>query len=172
MSTDLPGFPSELGSVDVASPSVTLRVDAAVYPLDALYGAAYVFIDRCYVLLDKPDASWRVTLSWKKGEPSPEQLRALAGEFANELLSCAWRANIAAESRSIIESVTAQALAGAMGPPSLDELEKFDFSDDAFDDPLGIATSWEEKHKKKARADDPHAAPAADASGAAPEKKP
>jgi hypothetical protein len=45
--------------------------------------------------------------------------------------------------------VTTQALAGAMGAPSLDELEKFDFSGETFDDPLGIALSWEEKHKKK-----------------------
>jgi His-Xaa-Ser system protein HxsD len=176
MPMDLPIFPTELVAVDVGTAAVTLRVDPAAYPLDALYGAAYVFIDRCYVLLDKPDASWRVTLSWKRGEPAPEQLRALVGEFANELLSCAWRAKIAAESRAIIESVTAQALGGAMGPPSLDDLEKFDFSEEAFEDPLGIAMSWEEKHKKKARADDaPAPPPAAHAPEAAPageEKKP
>jgi His-Xaa-Ser system protein HxsD len=168
MSMELAGLPHDLVAVDAGASSVTLRVDAATYPLDALYGASYVFIDRCYVLLDKPDGAWRVTLSWKKGDPTPEQLRALVGEFANELLSCAWRAKIAQESRSIIESATTQALGGAMGPPSLDDLEKFDFSEEAFEDPLGIAMSWEEKHKKKARADDPHAAPAAPA---AEEKK-
>jgi hypothetical protein len=65
--------------------------------------------------------------------------------------------------------VTAQALAGAMGPPSLDELEKFDFSEDTFEDPLGIALSWEEKHKKKARPDDPDPTQGA---SSAPEKKP
>lgn len=159
MASSPQAFPSELVAVELGTSSVALRVDPATYPLDALYGAAYVFIDRCYVLLDKPDARWRVTLSWKKGEPTQEQLHALVGEFANELLSCAWRAKIAEESRAIIESVTAQALGGAMGPPSLDDLEKFDFSEETFEDPLGIAMSWEEKHQKKARADDPHAAP-------------
>ncbi|MGH7298232.1 MAG: hypothetical protein ACRELB_25055, partial [Polyangiaceae bacterium] len=72
----------------------------------------------------------------------------------NELLSCAWRAKISEDSRALIESVTAQALGGAMGPPSLDELEKFDFSEETFEDPLGIAMSWEEKHRKKASPDD------------------
>jgi His-Xaa-Ser system protein HxsD len=179
MTTDSQGFPDELVAVDVGASSVSLRVDAVTYPIDALYGAAYVFIDRCYVLLDKPDASWRVTLSWRKPQPTAEQLRALVGEFANELLSCAWRAKIATDSRALIESVTAQALAGAMGPPSLDELEKFDFSEDTFEDPLGIALSWEEKHKKKARPDDPDptqgtsaATGSALASGTATEKKP
>lgn len=171
MSTNPQGFPDELVAVDVGASSVTLRVDPATYPLDALYGAAYVFIDRCYVLLDKPGGHYRVTLSWRKAEPAvePQQLHALVGEFANELLSCAWRAKIAEESRSIIESVTAQALGGAMGPPSLDELEKFDFSAETFEDPLGIALSWEEKHRKKARADD---ADPTQAAQAAAEKKP
>ena len=155
MTSQTQGFPDDLVSVDVGAKAVTLKVDPALYPLDALYGAAYIFIDRCFVLLDKPDASWRVTLSSRKAEPTPEELQGLVGEFANELLSCAWRAKISEQSRALIESVTAQALGGAMGPPSLDDLEKFDFSEEAFEDPLGIALSWEEKHKKKARPDDP-----------------
>lgn len=144
------GVPEGLVAVDRASAAISLRMDAQLYPLGALYAAAYVFIDRCYVLLDKPEASqFRVTLSWKKGEPPEGALEALAGEFANELLSCAWRAKIAEESRATIEAVTARAMAGAMGPPTLDELEKFDFSEEAFEDPLGIAMSWEDKYGKK-----------------------
>jgi His-Xaa-Ser system protein HxsD len=144
------GFPSDLCTVDMGNRSVELRVDSALYPLGALYGAAYVFIDRCYVLLGRPDAAHlSVTLAWKKEMPADGALRELAGEFMNELLSCAWRAKINEESRSIIEAVTAQAFAGAMGAPSLDDLEKFDFSDSAFEDPLGIAMSWEDKYGKK-----------------------
>jgi len=154
LTTNLPEFPEGLVSVDLGASSVTLRVDPATYSLDALYGASYIFIDRCFVLLDKPDASYRVTLAWKKGEPTADALRALVGEFANELLSCAWRAKISEDSRALIESVTAQALGGALGAPTLDDLEKFDFSDETFEDPLGIAMSWEDKHKKKARPDD------------------
>ena len=48
-----------------------------------------------------------------------------------------------------------QAFAGAMGPPSLTELEAFDFSDEPFDDPLGIAQSWEEKYKKRPKDEAP-----------------
>jgi His-Xaa-Ser system protein HxsD len=147
------GFPDELVAVDLGAAAISMRVDATLYPLDALYGASYVFLDRCYVLLDRPSPSeTRVTLSWKKGEPPDGALRALAGEFANELLSCAWRSKINQESRAIIEAVTAQALGGAMGAPTLDDLEKFDFSGEAFEDPLGIAMSWEEKYGKKAKA--------------------
>jgi His-Xaa-Ser system protein HxsD len=157
------GFPADVCTVDVGASSVTLRVDFALYPLGALYGAAYVFIDRCYVMLGRPDATHATaTLAWKKGTPPDGALRDLAGEFVNELLSCAWRAKINEESRSIIEAVTAQAFAGAMGPPSLDDLEKFDFSEEPFEDPLGIAMSWEDKYGKKKSAekkDEPAASP-------------
>ena len=139
-------FPEGLASVDVAGNTVRQELDEALYPLEALYGAAYIFIDRCYVLLDKPrEGRFRATLAPKA--PGGD-LRALAGEFANELLSCAWRHQITRENRAVIEQVTVAAIGGAMGPPSLDDLAKFDFSGEALEDPLGIAQSWEEKYKK------------------------
>jgi His-Xaa-Ser system protein HxsD len=144
------GLPADLVVLDLGARSVSLRIDQGIYPLSALYAAAYIFLDRCFVLLDRPDEKhFRVSLSWRKGEPKRDELVALVGEFANELLSCAWRAQIAEESRALIETTTARALGGAMGPPSLDELEKFDFRDEPFEDPLGIALSWEEKYGKK-----------------------
>ncbi len=144
-------------SLDADAQEVSLRLDAALYPLGALYAAAYVFLDRAFLLLDAPDpAHFRVTLAWKKppaGDAGARDSRAsldrLAGEFANELLSCAWRAQIAQDERSVIESATARALAGAMGAPSLDDLEGFDFGDQPLEDPLGIALSWEDKYGKK-----------------------
>lgn len=146
----LEAVPQDLVAYDSTGGIVTLRVDPTLYPLEAIYAAAYVFIDRCFVLLDKTsDGQTRVTLSAKKGEISADAARDLIGEFGNELLSCAWRSQIARDNRATIEAVTAQALSGARGAPSLEELEAFDFSDDAFEDPLGIAMSWEEKYAKK-----------------------
>ena len=161
----LPSLPEDLVAFDAKEGAIALRVDATLYPLEALYAAAYVFIDRCFVFLDRPsDAHNRVTLAPKKGELSEGAARELVGEFANELLSCAWRSQIARDNRATIEAVTAQALSGARGAPSLEELEAFDFSDDAFEDPLGIAMSWEEKYAKKKA--DP-SAPGADAKSGA-----
>jgi His-Xaa-Ser system protein HxsD len=146
----LDGMPEGLVEVDGTEAAVTFVADATIYPLDAVYGASYVFIDRCFVLLDRPETDRiRVTLSSKDPSADASTLRALVGEFVNELLSCAWRHDIAKQNRAVIESVTMQAFAGAMGPPSLEELETFDFTDEPFEDPLGIAQSWEEKFKKK-----------------------
>src|SRR5262249_54202002 len=126
MSTALEGFPGELAAVDLAAGSARLELDETLYPLEALYGAPHIFIDPCYVPLDRPQPGrWRVTLSPKSGAADAAVLRALVGEFANELLSCAWRHQITQANRVTIEQVTTQAIAGAMGAPSLDELEKF-----------------------------------------------
>ena len=153
-------LPPSIVARDPADGSVTVTVDAALYPLEALYGAAYIFIDRCYVLLDRPaEGKWSVSLASKKGDASAEALRAMVGEFANELLSQAWRLKIVEENRAVIEAVTTQALAGAMGPPTLDDLASFDFTEEGFDDPLGIAMSWEEKQQQKKAAKDAEAKP-------------
>ena len=145
----LEGLPKDLVAHDPAEGSVTITVDASVYPIEALYGAAYIFIDRCYVLIDRPrGGSFSVSLT-PKATAADEALRAMVGEFANELLSQAWRQKILEENRVILETVTTQALAGAMGPPSLDDLAAFDFSEESFEDPLGIAMSWEDKYKTK-----------------------
>jgi His-Xaa-Ser system protein HxsD len=158
----LEGLPKDLVAHDPAEGSATVTVDASVYPIEALYGAAYIFIDRCYVLIDKArEGAFAVTLTPKAAGATAETLRAMVGEFANELLSQAWRQKILEENRVILEAVTTQALAGAMGPPTIDDLASFDFSEEGFDDPLGIAMSWEEKHKKKPdeKADEKGSAP-------------
>jgi His-Xaa-Ser system protein HxsD len=128
--------------------SIAVEFDETLYPLDAVYGAAYVFIDRAYVHLDRvADKRLSVTFKAKRDDLDVE---ALAGDFQNELLGQAWRRRIVDDSRTLVESITARALAGAAGPPGLDELLAADIGDaTAFEDPLGIAMSWEEKYLKK-----------------------
>lgn len=155
--SELVGMPSDQVDADVTAHAVTVTVDESLYPLDAIYGASYTFLDRAYVLLDRAAAGRvRVTLTPKKEATSEAELRDWAGELQNELLSCAWRSQIVRENRAVIEAVTLQAVSGAMGPPSLDDLKDFDFSEEPFEDPLGIGLSWEEKYKKKK--DEPGAA--------------
>ncbi len=165
MASPLEGIPPELVGAETSTGSVSITVDETLYPLEALYGAAYIFIDRTYVFLDRSEAGkFKITLSSKKGDADDASLKALVGEFANELLSCAWRQKILAENRVAIETVTMQAISGAMGPPSLDDLAAFDFTEEPFEDPLGIAMSWEDKYKKKDKTE--AAAPAAEVKSA------
>ena len=131
------------------SGAACVEFDEGLYPKDSIYGAAYVFIDRCYVHLDRPSAG-RISVTLRPKPSCDQSPEDLAGNFENELLGQAWRRLITEENRTLIEQVSSLALAGAAGPPGLGDLMDMDIGDDtAFEDPLGIAMSWEEKYKKK-----------------------
>jgi His-Xaa-Ser system protein HxsD len=135
-----------------------LELDEELYPRDAVYGAAYVFIERCYLHLERAaDKRVRVRLRPKAGAAALDW----AGEFQNEALAQAYRRRLAAEHHVLIEVITARAIAGAAGPPGLDDLLAMEIGDEtAFEDPLGIAMSWEEKYTKKKAAKAEAAEPA------------
>lgn len=164
--------------VEASANRVRIGVDTGLYPKDAVLGAAYVFIDRCFVLLDALEGT-QLTVSLRSRTPSDEAgLSALAGEFGNELLAQALRHRIADQNRPLLEAVVARAIGGAMAPSAsepefdLSELEALNLEDEPFDDPLGIAMSWEDKYgdkrasKSEAAAAKEAAAKAADSSKA------
>jgi len=127
--------------------SARLSLDATLYPLPAIYGACHVFLDRCWLVVERPTAERFAIELTPKGESVDEgSLRATAGELANELLSCAYRHRLTQSNRAVIEAITTQAIVGAMGPASLEELSSFDFTEEPLEDPLGIAQPWEEKY--------------------------
>lgn len=114
-----------------------ITLDTKIYPKEAIYGAAYVFIDRAYIHLDMKGN--RIEVSFKpKASISQKQLEALKGEFENELLHYVHRLSIAKNNKKIREQIVERALYGSIEGEGED-------SDD-FDDPLGIAIPWEEKY--------------------------
>lgn len=142
--------------------TVDVLVDPSVYPLEVVMGAAYVFVDRCFLLLDRtPDGRVKVAFT-----PKPESTldaAALAGEFQNELLAQALRARLGERHEKVREALVARALFGAAPEQSPEEpapatdaqlgleprfLPAAD--DDYLEDPLGIAVPWEEKYGKDA----------------------
>ncbi len=135
-------------TADQTPEGVVLSFDESIYPKDAVFGAAYTLLDRCFVHIDREGTKLQVKLRAKPGAALSTEL--LAGEFEAEALAQTWRRDIVRESQALIESVTTRALAGAAGPPGLDDLLDEDLGDlgDAFDDPLGIAVSWEDKYGK------------------------
>ena len=138
-------------TLDPTTSTLTLSLDGGLYPRDVVYAAAYVFLDRAYVLLDRDGA--RLSIHLRGKQPLDEAvLRAMAGEFGNELLAQALRHRVAKANQRIIEDVTALAISGAAGPdrPSAvadtGMIDMDDPGDDGFlDDPLSIATPWEKK---------------------------
>jgi His-Xaa-Ser system protein HxsD len=101
---DAVDFVYELGERDIA-----FTIDEDLYALDAIYGACYLFVDRCYVLLARPaDRKVHVRLKAKQAE-SAEALEAMAGEFANELLNQVLRVRVGRATAAIREHYMARA---------------------------------------------------------------
>lgn len=146
---------------ELADGVVQLSFEEDIYPKDVVFGAAYVLLDRAFVHVDRKDGRLIVMVRPKPGVSIDAQ--SVAGEFENEALAQAWRREILNENRALIESVTMRAFAGAAGPPGLDDLLDASLGDmgEAFDDPLGIAMSWEEKYGKKGDAQQGEPAPEA-----------
>src|SRR6185503_10599505 len=147
---------SQIETLDPATSTLTISLDIGLYPRDVLYAAAYVFLDRAYVLLDRDGPRFLVHLRGKQATDETA-LRAMAGEFENELLAQALRHQVIKANQKIIEDITTLAISGATGasglvadddPPLIDMQNP---TDDGFlDDPLGIAAPWEGDKKKDA----------------------
>ncbi len=150
----------------------TVKGDAAVilfhkslYSTDALFGTAFVFLDRCYVHCDMADDDHiQVTLVPRTG--SKWSLAELAGEFKNEMVNQALRFKLAKQTEKVRTMIVGRAIGESIPPdgsqqpgpaaasvPELppevarllaEEEESLDF----LDDPFGIAVPWEEKYKK------------------------
>jgi His-Xaa-Ser system protein HxsD len=141
----------QIETLEPTTATLTLSLDVGLYPRDVLYAAAYVFLDRAYVLLDRQDS--RFVVRFRSKRPLEEEtFRAMAGEFENELLAQALRHRVFDANQRIIEDVVAVAIAGASAgvepdaghaaehPPLVDPADP----DDGFlTDPEGIARPWE-----------------------------
>jgi His-Xaa-Ser system protein HxsD len=151
----------EIFALNSKTGEVTLKLAKGLYPMDAVYGAAYVLIDQAYVLLDKDgDGNVLVHVSSKEGKQAEKDLQKLAGTFANEALSQVLRAKLMKAHKGRLEAIVTQAVAGSVGIGSsadfsLDVLDDDDDDLDFLDDPLGIAVPWEEKFKGAASEERP-----------------
>jgi hypothetical protein len=147
------GFPANAAEIDVEGGRVVLAVDAELYPRDAVYAAVMPLLAKAFVHLDRRGDEVRIEVR-PRAQADAGALRAVLGGLANELLIASSRAEIAKRRGGLIEAVTRRAISGAMGPPSLDDLESFDLDGDAFEDPLGIAESWDQAHDKTPKGED------------------
>jgi His-Xaa-Ser system protein HxsD len=125
---------------------VAFDVDEELYPLEAVYGACYLFLERCFVYLTRSKPHVVCVRLTAREAASSAALDALAGEFANELLSQSLRLRLSQSTARIREYYTAAALRAAASAPSVDDLLAELESEELLEDPLEIMVPWEEKH--------------------------
>ncbi len=126
---------------------ITATINPLLYPIEAIYGAAYVFLDRAYLFLDgDPKKSVVVDMKGKE-KMSKKQLENLAGEFYNEIVNYALRNKISRNNQKIREYIVARAL--SITPSPTPKANKPQEQPKGWqEDKLGLALSWEEKYGK------------------------
>lgn len=132
--------------------SIRITINPELYSLEVIYSAAYVFLNRAYVLLDgDPKEEIIIVLKSKTGE----DLEKLSGEFLNELINYGDYSIRSEQTKAIREMILQRALitndSAIVSDPEFDKiLKELEDEGDTFpDDPEGIAIPWEEKYGKK-----------------------
>ena len=125
--------------------SVAFNVDESVFSLDAVYGAAYLFVDRCWVFFTRPqEGVVGVNLKSKANEVTEGELDALAGEFSNELLNQAIRVQLGESTATLREYMMARAFFTTPVQSSIDALLAELDAEELEEDDLEISVPWED----------------------------
>jgi len=124
------------------------QVKLRIYPLESVMATAFVFIDECYVFLDKSEKDSIDVRLRGKPDTTADAFKRVVGEFENELLNQALRLKVSKRTEKIRDAIVHRALYSSMSQSvdlGLDDDDDVDF----LDDPLGIAVPWEEKYSKE-----------------------
>ncbi len=123
---------------------VSFIVNEELYPRDAVFGAAYLFVDRCWVYLKRPsDHEIEVLLTSRESSVTEEELVALAGEFANELMNQIVRIQVGEKTAQIREYYLARAFFSDPNQSSIDALLAELDAEELEEDELEISVPWE-----------------------------
>jgi His-Xaa-Ser system protein HxsD len=155
MAKDTHATVKSVSNLQVHPDFVIVQVNTKIYPLDTIYYAAYVFLDRAFVVLDgNPSDLVSVELRPKDKTKDPEEL---GRNFNDELLSYSLYKIQAERGKDIRESILRQVLRSVEetapevvvteddGYPLAPESRRCETTENAGnDDPLGIAKAWEE----------------------------
>jgi His-Xaa-Ser system protein HxsD len=120
---------------------ITFKLNPKVYPIETVYSAAYVFLDKAYVFLDgDPEKEILVTLKHKEGG----DLENLRGEFMNELINYADYRQRAKETLRLRELLMQRAML-----TNLAETGESEGVESYLGDLEDVAIPWEDAFKQK-----------------------
>ena len=135
-------------NIKIEGDSAIVKINAKLYSLETVYSAAYVFLDKAYILLDG-DPKDEILIKLKPKEKG--DAKKLGMEFLNELINYSDYQKRASQTKKIREMLLERAMI-TNDPSVIQEDKEFDEllkeledDEDNLDDPEGIAVPWEEK---------------------------
>lgn len=133
----MPGNPKNM-KISKEKNEVVLFINPRIFSLDVIYSAAYVFIDKAYVMISGDPEKEIIVEIRPKTAGDPE---LLGREFNNELLNYSVYKQQVEKNSKIRETIIQRALITNTKAETEEDYE--------FEDPEGIAVPWEEKYGKK-----------------------
>jgi len=136
---------------------VLASINSKIYSLDVIYTAAYVFLEKAYLIFDgDPKKEVLVKLTAKR-KCSWEELEILGKDFFNELINYGFHKKQSEQNKQIKQIILQRALLTNLGDEikleeDLNELEFLKILEEdsgEIEDPEGIAIPWEEKYGNK-----------------------
>lgn len=132
-----------IDNLEVHSDHVVVSVNPKIYGLTIVYSAAYVMMDKAYVVIDgDPEEEILVEIRPKDKRDAEE----IGRDFNNELINYAVYQAQSAANQEVKEAIVKRAMMTNVGSDFVEEDEDDDAS--YLDDPEGIAVPWEEKYGK------------------------
>ena len=150
---------------------VSVNVNPKFYPLDVVYSASYIFLDKAYIVLNG-DPEEKIIVELRPKEEKID-LEVLGRDFNNELLTYAVYSSQSKKAKRIKEAIVGRAMETntyedeegltdeefyedeEARDDGIDDDENAEDEEDLsyIDDPLGIAVPWEEKYGKEDKQD-------------------
>ncbi len=123
------------------------EIDTNFYPQDAVYSVAYLLLEKYNIKL-RSDKKSRIIMHLTSDEKlSKTEVDELMRRIEQELINQTLRLRIAKENKKLREYILGKALLGAQFGTIDDSNQPDETTGDYIDDPLGIATPWEEQKK-------------------------
>ena len=106
-----------------------IRIKKSLYPLKAVYRAAYLFMDDYYIGLDMDEEHFIVRFTGKDGQIDSDRV----GNFQNELLNQCLKLAVSQDTQELRELIVTRALYSAFIPE--DDAEESGEQEEETDDP-------------------------------------
>jgi His-Xaa-Ser system protein HxsD len=127
-------------NISVKSGKIEVSINPKIYPVDIVYSAAYVFLDKAYVLLKGDPKKEIIAELIPKAAMNSLQMEEFGMEFNSQLLNYATYKDYSNKNIEVKKMIMHEIFTslGADSIPAKD-----------IDDPEGILIPWEEKYGKK-----------------------
>jgi len=124
------------------------EVNTKFYPQDAVYSVAYLLLDQYYIKLKSGKGDTIILQLTSEEKLNKQKIDDLMRRIEQGLINQTLRLKIAKENKKLREYLLGKALLGAQFGAIEDSIPEESDEADYVEDPLGIATPWEEKNKE------------------------